>query len=113
MAISRAQLVKELEPGLNALFGLEYDQYGREYEDIFNMENSDRAFEEEVMLSGFGSAPTKTEGTAITYDDAQEVYTARILWRLSHLRSPSPKRQSKIIFMIDWLVGTHGLWQEA
>ena len=77
MAISRAQLVKELEPGLNALFGLEYDQYGREYEDIFNMENSDRAFEEEVMLSGFGSAPTKTEGTAITYDDAQEVYTAR------------------------------------
>ena len=77
MAISRAQLVKELEPGLNALFGLEYDQYGREYEDIFDMENSDRAFEEEVMLSGFGSAPTKTEGTAITYDDAQEVYTAR------------------------------------
>ena len=77
MAISRAQLVKELEPGLNALFGLEYDQYGREYEDIFDMENSDRAFEEEVMLSGFGSAPTKTEGSAITYDDAQEVYTAR------------------------------------
>ena len=60
MTISRAQLVKELEPGLNALFGLEYDQYGREYEDIFDMENSDRAFEEEVMLSGFGSAPTKT-----------------------------------------------------
>ena len=59
MAISRAQLVKELEPGLTALFGLEYDQYGREYEDIFNMENSDRALEEEVMLSGFGSAPTK------------------------------------------------------
>ena len=77
MTISRAQLVKELEPGLNALFGLEYDKYGREYEEVFDMENSDRAFEEEVMLSGFGSAPTKTEGTAITYDDAQEAYTAR------------------------------------
>ena len=89
MAISRAQLVKELEPGLNALFGLEYDQYAREYEDIFNMENSDRAFEEEVMLSGFGSAPTKTEGTAITYDDAQEVYTCLLY------TSPSPRDRTR------------------
>jgi hypothetical protein len=77
MAISRAQLVKELEPGLNALFGLEYDQYDREHEQIFTMETSDRAFEEEVMLSGFGAAPTKSEGSAVTFDDAQEVYTAR------------------------------------
>ena len=77
MAISRAQLVKELEPGLNALFGMEYDQYEREHEQIFSMESSDRAFEEEVMLSGFGSAPTKGEGSAVSYDDAQEAYTAR------------------------------------
>ena len=77
MAISRAQLVKELEPGLNALFGLEYDRYTQEHKEIFNMESSDRAFEEEVMLSGFGSAPTKSEGSAVTFDDAQEVYTAR------------------------------------
>ena len=77
MAISRAQLVKELEPGLNALFGLEYDRYDREHEQIFSMESSDRAFEEEVMLSGFGTAPTKSEGTAVSYDDAQEAYTAR------------------------------------
>ena len=77
MAISRAQLVKELEPGLNALFGLEYDQYDREHEEVFSMESSDRAFEEEVMLSGFGSAPTKSEGSSVSFDDAQEVYTAR------------------------------------
>jgi hypothetical protein len=77
MAISRAQLVKELEPGLNALFGMEYDQYDREHEEIFTMETSDRAFEEEVMLSGFGAAPTKGEGSAVSFDDAQEAYTAR------------------------------------
>tara|TARA_R100001594_G_scaffold60915_1_gene94857 strand:+ start:4734 stop:5642 length:909 start_codon:yes stop_codon:yes gene_type:complete len=77
MAISRAQLVKELEPGLNALFGLEYDQYSQEYNEIFKTESSDRAFEEEVMLSGFGAAPTKSEGSAVSFDDAQEVYTAR------------------------------------
>ena len=74
MAISRAQLVKELEPGLNALFGLEYDNYDREHSEIFTMESSDRAFEEEVMLSGFGTAPTKSEGTAVDYDDAQEAF---------------------------------------
>jgi len=77
MAISRAQLVKELEPGLNALFGMEYDQYDREHEMIFSMESSDRAFEEEVMLSGFAAAPTKGEGSSVGYDDAQEAYTAR------------------------------------
>ena len=77
MAINRAQLVKELEPGLNALFGLEYDRYENEHTEIFDTENSDRAFEEEVMLSGFGEAPVKGEGAAVTYDYAQETFTAR------------------------------------
>jgi hypothetical protein len=77
MAISRAQLVKELEPGLNALFGMEYDNYENEHEAIYDIEKSDRAFEEEVMLSGFGEAPVKTEGAGVQYDDAQEVFTAR------------------------------------
>ena len=77
MAISRAQLVKELEPGLNALFGLEYNRYENEHAEIFNAESSDRAFEEEVMLSGFGAAPVKSEGAGVQFDDAQESYTAR------------------------------------
>ena len=77
MAISRAQLVKELEPGLNALFGLEYKQYANEWNEIFDTESSDRAFEEEVMLSGFGNAAVKPEGQGITFDDAQETFTAR------------------------------------
>ena len=77
MAISRQQLAKELEPGLNALFGLEYKNYENQHTEIFDIENSDRAFEEEVMLGGFGSAPTKQEGSAISFDDAQETYTAR------------------------------------
>ena len=77
MAITRAQLAKELEPGLNALFGLEYDRYEREHSEIFAEESSDRAFEEEVMLAGFSTAPVKAEGAAITFDDAQETYTAR------------------------------------
>lgn len=77
MAISRAQMMKELLPGLNALFGLEYDTYENEHEDIYDMESSDRAFEEEVQLSGFGAAPVKSEGSAIAYDTAQEVFTAR------------------------------------
>ena len=77
MAISRAQLAKELEPGLNALFGMEYDRYEGQHAEIFTTESSDRAFEEEVMLSGFGAAPTKAEGSNISYDDANEAYTAR------------------------------------
>ena len=77
MAISRAQLAKELEPGLNALFGMEYNRYEGQHAEIFDTEASDRAFEEEVMLSGFGAAPTKSEGSAVTFDDAQEAYTAR------------------------------------
>ena len=77
MAISRAQLVKELEPGLNALFGLEYNTYDQEHKEIYSVESSDRAFEEEVMLSGFGEAPIKAEGAGVAYDQAQEVYMAR------------------------------------
>lgn len=77
MAISRAQLVKELEPGLNALFGLEYKNYENQHTQIYSVESSDRAFEEEVMQSGFGEAPVKSEGAGVSYDQAQEVYTAR------------------------------------
>ena len=77
MPISRSQLVKELEPGLNALFGLEYARYENQHEAIYDTETSDRAFEEEVMLSGFGSAQVKPEGTPVNYDDATESFTAR------------------------------------
>ena len=77
MVISRMQLVKELEPGLNALFGLEYDRYENQTAEIFDSESSDRAFEEEVMLGGFANASVKPEGQGVTYDDAQETYTAR------------------------------------
>ncbi|MDP6584315.1 MAG: Mu-like prophage major head subunit gpT family protein, partial [Anaerolineales bacterium] len=77
MAINRAQLVKELVPGLNALFGLEYASYADEHTMIFDTESSDRAYEEEVMLSGFGEAAVKGEGTAVKYDTAQETWTAR------------------------------------
>ena len=77
MAISRAQLLKELLPGLNALFGLEYARYGEEHKEIFSTETSERSFEEETKLSGFSAAPVKNEGSAIAYDNAQEVFTAR------------------------------------
>ena len=77
MAISRSQLLKELLPGLNALFGLEYSKYGEEHKEIFETETSDRSFEEETKLSGFGAAPVKQEGGAIEYDAAQEAFTAR------------------------------------
>ena len=77
MAISRGQLVKELEPGLNALFGLEYKRYENQHAEIYVTETSDRAFEEEVMLSGFANAAVKPEGSAVTFDTAQETYTAR------------------------------------
>ena len=77
MAISRNQLVKELEPGLNALFGLEYKQYENQSSDIYTTESSDRAFEEEVMLSGFAQAEVKPEGSGVVYDNAQETFTAR------------------------------------
>jgi hypothetical protein len=77
MAISRAQALKELLPGLNALFGLEYNKYENEHAEIYETETSERSFEEEVKLSGFGAAPVKPEGSAITYDNAQESFTAR------------------------------------
>ena len=77
MAISRAQALKELLPGLNALFGLEYKKYENEHSEIYDTENSERSFEEEQKLSGFGAAPVKNEGSAITYDNAQEAFTAR------------------------------------
>jgi hypothetical protein len=77
MAISRSQLVKELEPGLNALFGLEYRRYDQEHKEIYATESSDRAFEEEVMLSGFANADVKPEGQGVAYDEAQETFTAR------------------------------------
>ena len=77
MAISRAQLLKELLPGLNGLFGLEYKRYGEEWKEIYETESSERSFEEETKLSGFSAAPVKPEGTAITYETAQEAWTAR------------------------------------
>ena len=77
MAISRAQLLKELLPGLNALFGLEYKRYGEEHKEIYETETSERSFEEETKLSGFSAAPVKNEGSAIAYDNAQEAFTAR------------------------------------
>ena len=77
MAISRAQLLKELLPGLNALFGLEYKRYGEEHKEIYETETSERSFEEETKLSGFSAAPVKNEGSAIAYDNAQEAWTAR------------------------------------
>jgi len=77
MAISRSQLLKELLPGLNALFGLEYAKYGEEHKEIYESETSERSFEEETKLSGFGQAPVKTEGAAVIYDNAQEAFTAR------------------------------------
>lgn len=77
MAISRAQLLKELLPGLNALFGLEYARYGEEHKEIYETETSERSFEEETKLSGFSAAPVKAEGSAISYDNAQEAWTAR------------------------------------
>jgi hypothetical protein len=77
MAISRSQLLKELLPGLNALFGMEYKRYGEEHKEIYETESSERSFEEETKLSGFGAAPVKAEGAAIAYDNAQEAWTAR------------------------------------
>ena len=77
MAISRQQLAKELEPGLNALFGLEYQNYENQHAEIFDIENSDRAFEEEVMLAGFANADVKAEGAAVTFDNANEYYAGK------------------------------------
>ena len=93
MAISRGQLVKELEPGLNALFGLEYKRYENQHAEIYVTETSDRAGEEEVMLSGFANAAVKPEGSAVTFDTAQETYTARYTCLL--YTSPSPRDRTR------------------
>ena len=77
MAINRSSIAKELLPGLNAVFGIEYADVDNEHAPLFDVENSDRAFEEEVLFTGFGSAPVKSEGASVQYDDAQEGYTAR------------------------------------
>jgi len=77
MAINRSNIAKELLPGLNAVFGVEYGDVNDEHVPLFDVENSDRSFEEEVLFTGFGSAPTKTEGSAVQFDTAQESYTAR------------------------------------
>ena len=98
MAIARSQLLKELEPGLNALFGLEYDRYDNEHAEIYDQENSDRAFEEEVMLAGFGAAPTKQEGSAVSFDIANESFTARYTHETIALHFRLLRKLLKIIF---------------
>jgi hypothetical protein len=108
MAISRAQLLKELLPGLNALFGMEYARYGEEHKEIYETEKSERSFEEETKLAGFGSAPVKNEGQAISYDNAQEAFTATT--RLSPLASPSRKKLWKITCTTACLLVTRSLW---
>ena len=104
MAISRAQLVKELEPGLNALFGLEYKQYKNQHAEIYTTESSDRAFEEEVMLSGFANAQVKAEGSGVSFDQAQETFTARYTHETVALAFSITKKQLKTICMIESLL---------
>ena len=101
MAINRAQLVKELEPGLNALFGLEYDRYENEHAEIFDTENSDRAFEEEVMLAGFAQAPVKGEGASVSYDTAQETFTSRFPVTILIKCSSISRRQAVVEVIFD------------
>ncbi len=110
MAISRAQLVKELEPGLNALFGMEYDRYENEHAEIFATESSDRAFEEEVMLTGFGAAPTKTEGAGVAYDSAQESFTARYSHETVAMAFALTEEAIEDNSMTAWLRVTPKLW---
>ena len=99
MAINRASIAKELLPGLNAVFGMEYGEVNNEHEALYEIENSDRAFEEEVLFTGFGTAPTKGEGASVSYDDAQESYTARYTAETVALALPSLKKRWKTIFM--------------
>ena len=110
MAISRAQLAKELEPGLNALFGLEYKRYENEHNEIFEEESSDRAFEEDVMLGGFSTAPVKSEGSAISFDDAKETYTARYTHESIALAFSIRRKRSKITSTTDWPLVIPRLW---
>ena len=90
--ISRTQLVKELEPGLHALFGMEYKRWEREHAEIFTEETSDRAFEEETLITGFGAAPTKSEGASVEFDTASEQWTARYVHEQLHLLLQSLKK---------------------
>ena len=112
MAISRSQLVKELEPGLNALFGLEYSRYENQHAEIFATETSDRAFEEEVMLSGFASAPTKQEGAGVVFDQAGETFTARYNHETIALAFAITKKRSKTTYTIDLRADTQELLQD-
>ena len=104
MAISRGQLVKELEPGLNALFGLEYKRYENQHAEIYVTETSDRAFEEEVMLSGFANAAVKPEGSAVTFDKLKRLTQLDTLWKQLRLHSRSLKKRSRITCMTDLLL---------
>jgi len=110
MAISRAQLLKELLPGLNALFGLEYARYGEEHKEIYETESSERSFEEETKLSGFGAAPVKNEGSSIALTTRRKPLPLATLTRLSLWASPSLKRQWKTTCTTVCLAATPKLW---
>ncbi len=111
MAITRSQMLKELVPGLNALFGLEYARYGEEHKEIFEISSSERAFEEEVKLSGFGTAPVKSEGGSIAYDNAQEAYTSRYTHETIALGFAITEERWKTTCMSPWPSGTRRLWR--
>ena len=111
MAINRAQLAKELEPGLNALFGMEYSRYENEHAEIFDQESSDRAFEEEVMLVGFGEAAVKQEGSAVQFDTAQESFTARYSHETVALAFSLSKTTCTILYRLVTRNHWHVQWQ--
>jgi hypothetical protein len=110
MAISRAQLLKELLPGLNALFGLEYATYGEQHKEIFETETSERSFEEETKLSGFSAAPVKNEGSAIAFDNAQEAFSARYNHETIALGFSLTEEALRTTSMTPCLVDTLKLW---
>ena len=106
MAMNRAQFAKMLEPGLNTLFGLEYDQYPPEWSPVFSTNSSQKAFEEDVLLEGFGNAPVKAEGAAVSYDAASQQWTARYQHDTIAWLSVSLKRLKKMVFMVLLLLVT-------
>ena len=110
MAINRSQLAKELEPGLNALFGMEYARYDSEHEEIYETESSDRAFEEEVMIVGFGNASVKAEGAGVSFDNATEGFTSRYNHETVALAFALTEEAVKIIFTIDLVQGIQKPW---
>ena len=103
MAMNRSSFAKMLEPGLNTLFGLEYEKYPEEYRAVFESNTSSKAFEEDVLLTGFGSAPTKTEGAAISYDDAGQQWTARYQHETIALASQLLRKPKKMASMAQLL----------